>query len=380
MASPHLWELPSHGLLGRRIYNWDNAAFTAFNYTWLLPKPPAGSSYLVEKGLDLGWEQCGRPSLAGPCVQTLSGPCHPAEFLSLAVEGFGERNPRLSVGRWALRVECSEQLRRATLVSCVLFVCLFWPWHIACGILVPWPGIEPVPPAVEARSPNHWTTREFPPMSFEVDARIGFGVWCYALRFSSTLVALHTQRAGVTLHGSLSEVRLGSVEVRKTWGFFWVSISAVTAPWTWPGPVAVSGSCAKVELTQGLGCTGVFSLLGVLLLSPLGPSVVLSHSPLFLSLARLLPTGESIHSPNCSWHPLESDCWIPNLKAYLYLSFWTHVFKFLARRLKPSCWTSEFGRVSSSQPCGHFGLDNSLWRGTALCTVTCLAAFLTSPH
>ena len=23
------------------------------------------------------------------------------------------------------------------------------------------PGIEPVPPAVEAQSPNHWTTREF---------------------------------------------------------------------------------------------------------------------------------------------------------------------------------------------------------------------------
>ena len=27
-------------------------------------------------------------------------------------------------------------------------------WH-ACGILVPQPGIEPVPPAVEAWNPNH---------------------------------------------------------------------------------------------------------------------------------------------------------------------------------------------------------------------------------
>ena len=26
----------------------------------------------------------------------------------------------------------------------------------------PQPGIEPVPPAVEAWSPNHWTAREFP--------------------------------------------------------------------------------------------------------------------------------------------------------------------------------------------------------------------------
>ena len=29
-----------------------------------------------------------------------------------------------------------------------------------CWILVPWPGIEPVPPAAEARSLNHWTARK----------------------------------------------------------------------------------------------------------------------------------------------------------------------------------------------------------------------------
>ena len=28
---------------------------------------------------------------------------------------------------------------------------------MACGILVPQPGIEPAPSAVKARSPNHWT-------------------------------------------------------------------------------------------------------------------------------------------------------------------------------------------------------------------------------
>ena len=31
-----------------------------------------------------------------------------------------------------------------------------------CGILVLRPETEPVPPAVEAWSPNHWTTGEFP--------------------------------------------------------------------------------------------------------------------------------------------------------------------------------------------------------------------------
>ena len=36
------------------------------------------------------------------------------------------------------------------------------PLHEAFGVLVPQPGIKPVPPAVEAQSPNHWTTREVP--------------------------------------------------------------------------------------------------------------------------------------------------------------------------------------------------------------------------
>ena len=40
----------------------------------------------------------------------------------------------------------------------------------ACGILVPWPGIEPGAPAVKVPSPNHWTAREFPRVrAFESD-------------------------------------------------------------------------------------------------------------------------------------------------------------------------------------------------------------------
>ena len=35
---------------------------------------------------------------------------------------------------------------------------------LSCGMwdLVPWPGMEPGPPALGARSLNHWTTREVP--------------------------------------------------------------------------------------------------------------------------------------------------------------------------------------------------------------------------
>ena len=54
---------------------------------------------------------------------------------------------------------------------------------LACGILVPWPGIEPVAPAVEAQSPNHWTAREVP----RVDITINQGLWCRELRQSPSL-------------------------------------------------------------------------------------------------------------------------------------------------------------------------------------------------
>ena len=47
------------------------------------------------------------------------------------------------------------------------FFFFFWPRCRACGILVPRPGIEPVPPAVEAQGLNHWTARKFPRISKE---------------------------------------------------------------------------------------------------------------------------------------------------------------------------------------------------------------------
>ena len=53
-------------------------------------------------------------------------------------------------------------LLKVVLLLLLLFIFYFWPCHVACGILVPQPGIEPVPPAMEARSPNHQTAREVP--------------------------------------------------------------------------------------------------------------------------------------------------------------------------------------------------------------------------
>ena len=45
--------------------------------------------------------------------------------------------------------------------KCLFLFFGFWLCSTAYGILVPQLGIEPMPPAVEVYSPNHWIAREF---------------------------------------------------------------------------------------------------------------------------------------------------------------------------------------------------------------------------
>ena len=66
---------------------------------------------------------------------------------------------------------------------------------VALRISVPQPGTEPMPPAMEAQSPNHWTTKEFPKqwfllyVSFDIyvsNTRFflyGFWLWWHAWQF-----------------------------------------------------------------------------------------------------------------------------------------------------------------------------------------------------
>lgn len=49
---------------------------------------------------------------------------------------------------------------------CCFLLFLFWPQHVACGILIPLPAIELVPTAMKAWNFNYWTTREFPLLLF----------------------------------------------------------------------------------------------------------------------------------------------------------------------------------------------------------------------
>ena len=63
---------------------------------------------------------------------------------------------------WPKSVHLSRYSETVFLLYKLFSFSFFWLCHAACGILVPLPGIEPAPPAVEAWSLNHWTAREVP--------------------------------------------------------------------------------------------------------------------------------------------------------------------------------------------------------------------------
>ena len=62
--------------------------------------------------------------------------------------------------------KCASPAQLSLLSSLHVYgFCLFFvkgQSHEAYGILMPWPGIKPMPPAVEVRHLDHWTTREVP--------------------------------------------------------------------------------------------------------------------------------------------------------------------------------------------------------------------------
>ena len=66
----------------------------------------------------------------------------------------------LNIGRyWFLKKIITLYLIISMRLLTILLL-LFWSCHVACGILVPRPWIEPMPPAMEAWHLNHWTARE----------------------------------------------------------------------------------------------------------------------------------------------------------------------------------------------------------------------------
>ena len=68
------------------------------------------------------------------------------------------------VGGWIRGSMQDKSLYRYWKKECWNFF-FFWLLRVTCRILVLWPGIEHMPPAVEMQSPNQWTTKEVPTFS-----------------------------------------------------------------------------------------------------------------------------------------------------------------------------------------------------------------------
>ena len=135
-------------------------------------------TYVLEPSEECGWGGTASwLNSAFPETTVTTGLDLESPFLILFLEVFlyeEEKKKKLLSVQWRLKVsiymrKCAYMLhslleRLVFFLSVFYFLIffLFWPCHVACGILVPWPGIEPGPPAVEVWSPNHWTTREFP--------------------------------------------------------------------------------------------------------------------------------------------------------------------------------------------------------------------------
>ena len=83
-------------------------------------------------------------------------------MLDLTGVGEPQHNREHTPSQPRLQVIALGRCRPSASRASVFFFFFFFGSHrAACRILVPRPGIEPVPPAVEARSPNHWTARVF---------------------------------------------------------------------------------------------------------------------------------------------------------------------------------------------------------------------------
>ena len=53
-----------------------------------------------------------------------------------------------------------------TSLSYLIYSFTFWLYCIACGILVPQPGSQPTPHALEAQSLIHWPAKDYPTYHF----------------------------------------------------------------------------------------------------------------------------------------------------------------------------------------------------------------------
>lgn len=112
----------------------------------------------------------------GPLINYLLNSAHvfvnspfikPPSNYPVLVYSLFSTNTLIDLGTKVLMLWVSKGLNPAFSVSGILF-CFMWLRREACGISISRPGIEPMPSATKAWSPNHWTAKEFPVRCFSL--------------------------------------------------------------------------------------------------------------------------------------------------------------------------------------------------------------------
>ena len=88
-----------------------------------------------------------------------------AVFVVMLPKAHLTSHSRMSGSRWVTTPSWLSGSLRPFLYNVSLnrsFFFFFLPYHVACRTLDPWPGIEPMPPAMEVWSPDYWTTGKLP--------------------------------------------------------------------------------------------------------------------------------------------------------------------------------------------------------------------------
>ena len=126
--------------------------------------------------------------------------------------------------------------------------------HLACRISVPWPGIQPSPPAGEARSLNHWATREVPTGScFRQDgqrsSRLYVHIWARIWR-NERGNHVNTWRKNILVQNvqKFSERKVTGIAVMVTQS--WPTVT----PWTVARQLPLSVVFSRQEYWSGLPC------------------------------------------------------------------------------------------------------------------------------
>ena len=117
-------------------------------------------------------EDLSSPSMLSSGTSSLLAGCQSRETLCGALgapPGYqgpglpGPRPPHSEMKKMKVKEEpCPHHPAVTVCINYTFCIPFLWPGHTARRILVPQPGTEPRPSAVRARSPNHWTAREFP--------------------------------------------------------------------------------------------------------------------------------------------------------------------------------------------------------------------------